>query len=95
MSDRAGPPSPRTEPWRMPTPSLPEQPGRTPIPARDAAFEAWAGQLTTNRRSLSRKLSFRLWTSAMMFKHWTEAHWRFVALMTFVLLDLVVWSIIR
>lgn len=42
MADRAGPPTPRDEPWRMPTPPLPEQPGRTPVPVRDAAFEAWA-----------------------------------------------------
>lgn len=35
---RVGPPTPRNEPWRMPTPSLPEQPGRSPVPARDAAY---------------------------------------------------------
>ena len=38
---RAGPPNPRSEPWRMPTPRLPEQPGRTPVPAHDAAWRAY------------------------------------------------------
>ena len=28
--------------WRMPTPPLPEQPGRTPVPVRDAAWQEWA-----------------------------------------------------
>lgn len=54
MPDRVGPPTPRNEPWRMPSVPLGEQPGRTPVPAnvtgtvreqfaaRDAAFAAWA-----------------------------------------------------
>lgn len=42
MADRAGPPTPRDEPWRMPTPPLPEQPGYTPVPVRDAAWQEWA-----------------------------------------------------
>jgi len=40
MSDRVGPPAPRNEPWRMPVPPLPEQPGRTPVPVRSARDEA-------------------------------------------------------
>lgn len=28
-------------------------------------------------------------------KHWTEAHWRFAALIIFVPLDLVVWSMVH
>lgn len=41
--NRLGPPVPRNEPWRPPVPPLPEQPGRLPVPARDAqgAFVQW------------------------------------------------------
>lgn len=38
--DRLGPPNPRNEPWRQPVPPLPEQPGRLPVPARDARDKA-------------------------------------------------------
>lgn len=44
MADRAGPPTPRDEPWRMPTPPLPEQPGRTPVPARERAWQTWSAE---------------------------------------------------
>lgn len=39
--DRAGPPTPRNEPWRQQPPPLPEQPGRLPVPARDARENAF------------------------------------------------------
>lgn len=39
--NRLGPPMPRNEPWRPPVPPLPEQPGRTPVPAREAAYAGW------------------------------------------------------
>lgn len=39
--NRLGPPMPRNEPWRPPVPPLPEQPGRLPVPAREAAYAGW------------------------------------------------------
>jgi hypothetical protein len=54
-NDRAGPPMPRNdEPWRMPTPPLPEQPGRTPVPASDVAFDVWVRgvSVTDSERAL-------------------------------------------
>ncbi len=40
MSTRLGPPSPRNEPWRPSPPPLPEQPGRTAVPAPEPSWKA-------------------------------------------------------
>jgi len=57
---RAGPPTPRNEPWRAETPPLPASPGRTAIPSAGQEEGACAPSQGEGQYS-SRDEAWRLW----------------------------------
>lgn len=78
--DRSGPPTPRNEPWRMPTPSLGAQPGRIATPlgvqgvdvcaskamtSAEAAFATWASK-GHRERGLAKAVFLAGWNAAIV-----------------------------